>query len=709
MAVSMNGEWAGAISPDGWVQLWRLEDGERVQAVGLDESPSSLAFAPDDRILLIGTEEGAVLTLDSEGVRGELSRFDEAVKAIATAGDRLGIALSGGDVVILDADSGREVLRLERAGPELTAMSLDSDGGSLAVGDETGSVVVYSTKTGELVELLPRHSGRITAIFFDRVQRRFVSASRNGTLVADGKGGPSVYRGHSGPISGACINAAGTRYLSASMDRTLRVWDARSPADSTRLDTRGARLVGGSFSPNGSTLLLGAVEGYVLRFDATSARLTAAWHSGHVSDLAFAADGRGWVSTLDGHLVVVEADDSLAVLGSHGSGSTSDLCVVAAGERAVSGSRDGTIRVWNTTDRALEREIASDAGPVLALSLDASGDRLASVHADGSASLWRLADGTHSVLEEPSERGSRVVAFQPTGAAVAIGDSSGRVVIHTLGGEQERVLRSGEAGISALAWTPDASRLVAASEDGSLRIWHAELEDPLWTERREGGEIRDLAFDPSGSRLLVVWSETDASILETGGALERLEEHEAEIAVRSRAEATIEPLVREGSIDRARVQSALEEAALDEREAKLARALANERAWRAERLRRSAWEVLVRSDAPVAEHQEALQFASEAEKLLGKDPWIRTAVSAGLLRKGSFEQALQILQECVLELRGDQQASARALLGITLCRLNYRQEARDLRNQLPEGSHGVPELPLAHELQACLEQPDEEP
>jgi hypothetical protein len=231
MAVSTNGEWAGAISPDGWVQLWRLEDGERVQAIGLDESPSSLAFAPDDRILLIGTEEGAVLTLDSEGVRGELSRFDEAVKAIATAGDRLGIALSGGDVVILDADSGREVLRLERAGPELTAMSLDSDGGSLAVGDETGSVVVYSTKTGELVELLPRHSGRITAIFFDRVQRRFVSASRNGTLVADGKGGPSVYRGHSGPISGACINAAGTRYLSASMDRTLRVWDARSPAD----------------------------------------------------------------------------------------------------------------------------------------------------------------------------------------------------------------------------------------------------------------------------------------------------------------------------------------------------------------------------------------------------------------------------------------------------------------------------------------------
>ncbi len=58
-----------------------------------------------------------------------------------------------------------------------------------------------------------------------------------------------------------------------------------------------------------------------------------------------------------------------------------------------------------------------------------------------------------------------VIAFQPTGSLIAIGDDAGIVqVVSALSGNEVRTVRLHQAGISALSFSPDGSLLLSAAQ-----------------------------------------------------------------------------------------------------------------------------------------------------------------------------------------------------------------------------------------------------
>ena len=150
-------------------------------------------------------------------------------------------------------------------------------------------------------------------------------------------------------------------------------------------------------------------------------------------------------------------------------------CVAVAPDgRVITGSFDGTVKVW--LNGACERTIQAHTDAVAVLP---GGARFVSVSLDGTAKLWTL-DG---VLERTFEMGNNTVlcvTALPDGVhfVVGLGDGPNRgefrlyhvdgTLVHTFKGHTNRVYA---APVEAVAVTPDGQHIISGSVDTLVKVW----------------------------------------------------------------------------------------------------------------------------------------------------------------------------------------------------------------------------------------------
>jgi WD40 repeat protein len=69
------------------------------------------------------------------------------------------------------------------------------------------------------------------------------------------------------------------------------------------------------------------------------------------------------------------------------------LAVTPDGRKAISGSNDGTLEVWDLTIRGWGRTLTGHHGPVGAVAVTPDGKRIVSGGSDGTLKVWDLATG----------------------------------------------------------------------------------------------------------------------------------------------------------------------------------------------------------------------------------------------------------------------------------------------------------------------------
>lgn len=136
-------------------------------------------------------------------------------------------------------------------------------------------------------------------------------------------------------------------------------------------------------------------------------------------------------------------------------------------------SADGTLKA---TDLDLNEiryaQKVSLTSCIVALAYDKQEDRFAYVDRD-QVLLSRVKDGRKiDSISIPKQYGTvSALAFQPIGSLLAIGLSSGRVVLHTVG-SRNGPLKTFTAAVSTLNFTSDGKKLLIGFDDGSIRMWN---------------------------------------------------------------------------------------------------------------------------------------------------------------------------------------------------------------------------------------------
>jgi len=317
----------------------------------------------------------------------------------------------------------------------------------------------------------------------------------------------AVLSGHTDRLSYAAYSPDGTRIVSASADKTARIWDARTGAQLGELSGHDADVRTAVYSPDGTQILTSAADKSVRIWDARTGSTVAAYSGRGALPIsaAYSPDGTQIViASLDNTARIWDARTGaeIAVLRGH-----EDALQFAGfspdGTRIVTASRDKTARIWEARTGALLRVLSGHSAMVLRATFSPDGTRIVTSSADKTARVWDALTGAQlTVLSGHADRVFSA-SYSPDGMRIvtASDDKTARIW-DARSGAQLAVL-SGHGGFVRMAeYSPDGNHIVTASNDGTARIWQARSDAQLTVLSGHQAGVSFAKFSPDGRQIV---------------------------------------------------------------------------------------------------------------------------------------------------------------------------------------------------------------
>ncbi|BBX17592.1 hypothetical protein CRI77_24635 [Mycolicibacterium duvalii] len=401
VAFSRDGKFLASGSLDGTVRIWDVAAGTLAALPLTDHRDGvfSVAFSPDGSVLASGGGDNAVRLWDTQSFTplGEPlmgHQFEVFGVAFAPDGHRLVSSSYDQSVRLWDI---QHLIPAQQRG--VWSVAVSPDGSRIVSGGLDGTVRFWDAATGRGVGApLTGHENSVGPVAFSPGGDRVVSGSDDRTLriwdAESGRpiGGPLV--GHTGALYSAAFSPDGTRIVSGADDRTVRLWDARTG------EQIGAPLTGHTgavlttvFSPDGGRVASGSADQTIRLWDTTTGEQIGDTIGGAidwVNSIVYTADGDRFVSgTGDGQLRVWDAGTGQQV-GEPLRGHTDSVMSVAiSGTSLASGSADRTVRQWDLASlRPVGEPLTGHSQAARSVAIDHERGLIVSGSADGTVRLW---------------------------------------------------------------------------------------------------------------------------------------------------------------------------------------------------------------------------------------------------------------------------------------------------------------------------------
>jgi small GTP-binding protein len=298
-----------------------------------------------------------------------------------------------------------------------------------------------------------------------------------------------ILKGHIGVVLALAIDSNGGRAISSSRDGTVRVWNLEAGVRAAVLPGHEGFVSAVAITPDGRRAVSGSQEGMVRVWNLDAGTCTAVLEGSTsavysmaggadgryaVSGVAIAADGRRAVScSRDGTVRVWDLDAGVrAGVRELYTSYISSVAIAADGRRAVSGSTDGKVRVWDLNAGGLTDVLAGHTRSISGVAITADGRRAVSSSRDGTVRVWNLEAGTCTAVLEGHTRSVSGVAIAADGRRAVSGSRDGAVRVWDLDvGICAAVLKGTTEPVYGVAIAADGRRAVSGGGDKWVRVW----------------------------------------------------------------------------------------------------------------------------------------------------------------------------------------------------------------------------------------------
>jgi WD40 repeat protein/tRNA A-37 threonylcarbamoyl transferase component Bud32 len=359
--------------------------------------------------------------------------------------------------------------------------------------------------------VLQGHDSFVLSASFSPDGTRIVTASNDKTArVWDAATGEevAVLREHDSVVFSASFSPDGTRIVTASDDRTARVWDAATGEEVAVLRGHDSVVSSASFSPDGTRIVTASWDKTARVWDAATGEevVVLQWHGDIVHSASFSPDGtrivaashdqtaRVWDATTGDRIAVLQGHDSFVLSASFS----------PDGTRIVTASYDRTARVW---DAATGEEVAvlqgHDNFVVSSASFSPDGTRIVTASDDQTARVWDAATGEESAVLRGHDSVVSSASFSPDGTRIVTASDDRKArVWDAATGEEVAVLRGHDSVVSSASFSPDGTRIVTASNDETARVWDAATGEESAVLRGHDSVVSSASFSPDGTRIV---------------------------------------------------------------------------------------------------------------------------------------------------------------------------------------------------------------
>jgi WD40 repeat protein len=348
----------------------------------------------------------------------------------------------------------------------------------------------------------------------------------------------AVLAGHGNRVGSAVYSLDGTRIVTASNDKTARIWDAQSGAQLAILYGHTDRVDSVAYSPDGKRIVTASSDKTARIWDANTGLLLAVL-SGHrdvVRAAGFSPDGaRVLTASYDNtaRLWDSESQKLLAILAGH-TGRVTAAAFSADGSRIVTASDDKTARLWNGVTGTPITVLSGHLDSVLRASFSPDGRRIVTASQDKTARIWDTNTGAQLAILLGHSDTVRAAAFSPDGTRIVTTsqDGTGRIW-DTRTGTEVAALNGHSSWVISAAYSPDGTEIATTSADQTARIWDARTGAPLAILSGHTDHVLTAAFSPDGRHVLTSSEDYTARIWQAvaGGPLQVFAGHSALVDV----------------------------------------------------------------------------------------------------------------------------------------------------------------------------------
>ena len=516
VAFSPDGKYILTGSQDGTARLWDPENGQEIrQFIGHKGGVSAAAFSPDGKLVLTGGNDQTIRLWDTQtGQQLQMFNDSNGVTAVAFSPDGKLLLTNGGNKAarLWDIEASQLIREFLGHTDFVSDVAFSPDGQYVLTGSFDRTARLWETATGKELHVFAGHTqhSAVTSVAFSPDGTSVLTGNADQTAqLWNAQSGQETFSftGHAKSINDVAFSLDGKYVLTASEDKSVRLWDAQNGQEVRRFVGHQAGVRAVAFSPDGQYVISAGAD-QTARLWATPGYLSPRIFRGHskgVNSVAFSPDGK----------------------------------------YALTGSEDATARLWDVATGKEIRTFVGHTKAIKSVAFSHDGKYVLTGSNDNTARLWKTETGqTVYTLSSESTNGVVNVAFSPDNQymlTLGVSFRGEHVFWDIKSGQKVRVFPDGpstnEIG-SALAFTPDGKYLLsgpllfdletgkevnyfvgyaayslALSPDGkyvltgnkeekTARLWEFATGREIRTFIKQMGEVYGVAFSPDGKYAL---------------------------------------------------------------------------------------------------------------------------------------------------------------------------------------------------------------